>query len=205
MALQSSDWVLTTEAFEGLLSHLDDDAEHAASAYELLRQKLSRVFRYRGCTSALDLADEVFNRTARKIAQGEQIPQGEITNYLFGVARNVLREYYRRPEPGAISIDDLSPSAQPIEDPQRIAEELAPQRLTEDRLRCLEGCLERHPPETRELVISYYEGQERAKIRNRLEMAQRMGITMNTLRIRMHRTRSQLERCVSECLGREAQ
>lgn len=203
MTSRKTDWVLSAETFERLLAHFGDERETAATAYELARQKLVRLFRYRGCRSSSELADEVFNRVAHRIERGEQIARDQIGNYLFGVARNVLREYHRRPDGAAVGLDDIAPSAQPIDDPSARADEIEERRIADNRLECLEECLSKEPLETRAMVVEYYEGQEAAKIRNRREMADGLGTTLNSLRIRMHRVRVRLERCVTECLERE--
>jgi RNA polymerase sigma factor (sigma-70 family) len=196
---------LTHDSFHALLAHFDADRDRAAEEYELARAQLASLFRYRGCAVPFELADETINRVARKLAEGVVVPRDELLNYFYGVARNVLREYLRKPEMAASPVDDLPPSLHPSEDPEeaeRIRDEVD---LSEARLRCLEGCLDRLPAETRRLVVSYYEGKEAAKIRNRRQLAEELGVSANSLRIRVHRIREKLEACVSECITYEEQ
>jgi DNA-directed RNA polymerase specialized sigma24 family protein len=54
--------------------------------------------------------------------------------------------------------------------------------------------------ESRELIVAYYREQQRAKIKLRKELAERLGIPLNALRIRAHRIRAKLEECVVNCL-----
>lgn len=197
------EWTLTRDAFEGLLAHFDEDKERAAEKYELTRAELIRLFRYRGCNSFNELADETINRVARKIEEGEVIPSQELTAYFYGVARNVLREYRRNPETSAPALEELPPSAQPSEDPEKLVEMRAARRASERRFQCFEKCKEKLPPETRRLIVSYYEGDEGVKVRNRQRLARELNISVNSLRIRLHRIRERLERCVSECVNYE--
>jgi RNA polymerase sigma factor (sigma-70 family) len=200
MPSQKKEWILTENAFSRLLAHFDKDRERAAEKYEITRAELTRLFRYRGCNSPYELADEVINRVARKIEEGEIIPGPELSNYFYGVARNVLREHLRNPGTSASAIDELSASDHPSEDPEVLMELQDARNRSETRFRCLEYCLEKLPLETRKLVISYYEGEEGAKIENRQRLAEQMGITVNSLRIRLHRIREKLEKCVSACM-----
>ena len=196
------DWTLTGDAFNGLLAHFDEDAERAAEKYELARAELIRLFRYRGCNSFNELADETINRVTRKIEEGEIIPAQELTAYFYGVARNVLREYQRNPESSAAAIEELSPSDHPSENPEKLIEVRDSRVRSERRFQCFEECMRNLPPETRRLIVSYYEGEEGVKIKNRRALAEEMGISLNSLRIRLHRVREKLEKCASDCLDR---
>jgi DNA-directed RNA polymerase specialized sigma24 family protein len=65
----------------------------------------------------------------------------------------------------------------------------------------LERCIENLDPDDRELILSYYLGEERAKIENRRAIAVKLGVTMNALSIRACRLRDKLEACLRECLS----
>jgi DNA-directed RNA polymerase specialized sigma24 family protein len=60
--------------------------------------------------------------------------------------------------------------------------------------------MEQLPQGNRELVLEYYRDEKRAKINHRKELAERMGIAPNALRIRAHRIRLTLQQCVRACL-----
>jgi hypothetical protein len=64
---------------------------------------------------------------------------------------------------------------------------------------CLERCLSKIQPESRELILEYYRGEQRAKIERRSELATSLGLTTNALSIRACRIRSKLEICVRTC------
>jgi len=197
----NKDWLLTESAFSRLLAHFDADPERAAENYERTRAQLIRLFRYRGCNSNQDLADEVLNRVARKLDKGEIVHRAELTNYFYGVARNVLREYLRNPATLTSPLDGLSHSSHLSEDPQELMERDEAQQRSELRFRCLDECLLALAPEARLLIVSYYEGKEGAKIENRRRLARELGVSLNSLRINVHRTRERLERCVTLCLN----
>jgi hypothetical protein len=50
-------------------------------------------------------------------------------------------------------------------------------------------------------VLEYYEWGRRQRIGSRKELCQRLGLTLNAVRIRAHRIRASLERCVRDCAG----
>jgi DNA-directed RNA polymerase specialized sigma24 family protein len=77
--------------------------------------------------------------------------------------------------------------------------------IREQRLECLDCCLQSLKPEQRELVVEYYRDTKRQKIDRRRELAARLGISMNALGIRAWRIRSALESCVETCCKRRRQ
>ena len=76
------------------------------------------------------------------------------------------------------------------------AEDLA---LREQRLDCLDRCLEQLKPEQRTLIVDYYRDSRRQKIERRRELADRLGISMNALAIRACRIRDALLTCLEGC------
>ncbi len=198
-------WSLTEEAFKRLLAQFDPDAEVAAEKYELMRAEILKLFECRGCASPLDLADETINRVARRIAEGQQIPRESIRAYFYGVARNLMREHLRNPEREWTSIETLPPSDHPAEDPEQTQSERLERYSLERRLECLESCVEKLPTNMRDLAISYYKGREKTRIENRRRMAISLGVPLNTLRIRLHRIRERLEKCLFDCLRGSAE
>jgi hypothetical protein len=51
------------------------------------------------------------------------------------------------------------------------------------------------------LLIEYYKGEKGDRIRHRKLLARQLGIPPNALRIRVHRIREKLERCVNESVN----
>jgi DNA-directed RNA polymerase specialized sigma24 family protein len=61
-------------------------------------------------------------------------------------------------------------------------------------------CLGQLPPEQRELILSYYQGDKRDKIKNRSGLTRTLGISAGTLRMRALRLRASLQLCAESCL-----
>ncbi|HEY4591603.1 MAG TPA: RNA polymerase sigma factor [Thermoanaerobaculia bacterium] len=181
---------LTPEAFEALLRQLAPDRERAGELYETIRHKLVRLFEWRGCAAPEDLADVTFNRVARRLAEGVGLRSNDPYGYFCGVAHLVYKEVLRQAarEHRVLTSGDWPPPA---------AEEDEP---SDARLECLRRCLAELPPDQRDLVLRYHQGEH--NIRNRQQLAREAGIPMNALRIRVHRVRRKLESCVHACLGR---
>ncbi|HEX8292879.1 MAG TPA: hypothetical protein VF570_14065 [Pyrinomonadaceae bacterium] len=175
-------WILTQESFDALLGWLDPDPGRAAARYEEIRRRLIRFFTCRQCADADDLTDETINRVAAKVLGGLAYV-GETGPYFYGVAQNVHREYVRKKPPVP-----LPPPPCPTDEVER-------------KHACLEQCLERLQPRSRELIREFYQEEKQAKIEHRKRLAERMGMTPNALRIQAHRIRLVLLECVGRCLG----
>jgi RNA polymerase sigma factor (sigma-70 family) len=202
LASRKPSWRLTREAFDQLLDSLDADRDCAARRYEMIRAKLLKFFECRGCALPEDLADEAINRVARRLDEGQQIWTAEPASYFYGVARNVLKEYWVSPERQFAPLDTLPLPAHPYTDALK-HQEVECQRLhAERRLDWLAVGLDQLPAESRELILDYYQGDHRERIRHRKQIAERLGIPLNALRIRVYRIRERLERHFSEPLRR---
>ena len=177
------DWVLTQESFTALLTWLDPDPDKAGKKYEDIRRRLIKIFACRGCCESEDLADESINRVIFRLKDITDTFTGDPALYFYGVANKVHMEYLRRkpipPVPTPTSPED--------ED-------------VEQEYDCLEKCIQQLTAENRELVIEYYREEKRAKIENRKELADKLGIALNALRIRAHRLRHALQQCVQKCV-----
>ncbi|MDQ1637973.1 MAG: hypothetical protein QOF62_1312 [Pyrinomonadaceae bacterium] len=182
--VRNKDWTLTQESFDQLLGWLDPDREISGRKYEGIRTRLIKLFACRGCAESEDLADECINRVAKKLPQIVNTYEGDPALYFYGVARHIHQEYLRRP----------APAPEPI--PQTDEE-------SEHEYECLNKCLEELPPDSRNLVLQYYHEEKKAKIDHRKEMALRLGIAVNALRIRAYRIRATLQGCVHACLERK--
>jgi RNA polymerase sigma factor (sigma-70 family) len=183
-------WVLTKGSFDALLARLDPDRERAGERYEVLRQKVLRIFEARGCASAEDLVDETLDRVTRRLEEGENIL--DLSAYIGGVARRVAREAWLRQTrmAGEEAVPPAAAADAEPEDEELIAE-------------CFERCLASLPRESRELILKYYCGERREKIDGRQAMADRLGLSLNALRNRAHRIRGKLEDCISASVASE--
>jgi RNA polymerase sigma factor (sigma-70 family) len=201
---QKKVWDITQEAFDRLLAELHPDSELAGEQYEKIRQRLVKMFQWRGCAAAEECTDETFNRVAQKIGEGVRLWTDDPYSYFHGVALNVLREYWRSSEQLARALEE--PAAAPpglSPDPEELMlreiEDLEKERLLE----CLNRCLKELPPESLNLIKKYHQAEEADKDR-RKELARALGITPNALRIRAYRIRAEIEECVDNCLERES-
>lgn len=186
-------WTLTSEAFNCLLQAFDTDRDTAGQKYETIRRKLTEFFEARGSDSPPDHADESINRVARKIAEGEQIQ--DLNAYFYGVARLVwlenLRARDKEPTPLELAPTPFAANTSELE---------VERQHREDRLTCLEVCLTQLSGPNRTLIIEYYQEEKGLKIEHRKRQAERMNTTLNGLRLRASRIRSELTQCVHSCV-----
>ena len=182
-------WTLNQAAFDKLLERFSSDREEAAVRYETARRKLIRFFEWNSIPCAEDWTDEVINRVARRIDEGQDIDN--LMAYIWGVARIVYKEAKKLRDRGPIPLDDTPLTLQ----------QKAPEIIEPDvRQTCFDRCLEKLSDNSRNLILTYYQGVGAEKIKNRQELAEKMDIPLNALRIRVHRVRKDLEKCIAECL-----
>jgi RNA polymerase sigma factor (sigma-70 family) len=179
------EWSLSQDNFDELLAWLHPNRDQAGKIYEDIRQRLIKIFTYRGSAVAEDLADETINRVAKKVRGIKSTYVGDPSLYFHGVARYVYLEYVKK------TPDPLPPVL--ISKPEEPEE-------SELEYACLEQCMSHLTPNNRELVMEYFEDEKRAKINHRKELTERLGITLNALRIRAHRVCASLKKCMRECL-----
>jgi DNA-directed RNA polymerase specialized sigma24 family protein len=182
-------WTLNQEAFDKLLVAFDEDRDTAGRKYLEIRNNLTRFFEWRGCSFPEDHADETINRMAKRVVEGEQILNH--SGYAMGVARLLLLEINkgRQREQSALAEIGAAPDV------------YVPENDDESRLTCLRSCLQTLSPDNRELILQYYQGEKGEKIENRKKLLDRLGIPVNTLRMRALRLRERLQSCVEECQG----
>jgi DNA-directed RNA polymerase specialized sigma24 family protein len=182
---QKKKWDLSPESFESLLHWLDSDRDRAGKRYEDIRGRLIKIFSSRGCVEPDFLADETINRVAKRVEEIAETYEGDPALYFYGVANKIHLEQFKKQKPITISpvvpdLDDFEPE-----------------------YTCLDDCIGHLPPDSRDLVLQYYEQDQHAKIVNRQRLAERLGIGLNALRIRAHRTRLTLRKCIMSCLEKK--
>lgn len=186
-------WELTAEAFAKLLAGFDSNPERAAAQYESLRAALVKFFDWQGALFPEELADETFNRVARRLDEGVELQNA--ATYCHGVARLVLLESRKRAEHRRAEFDETVAIADPREQFETSS--------GDERRSCFDRCLNELPLENRRLVLSYYQHDKRQKIDGRQTLANQLGLPLNALRSRVQRIRDRLEQCVKRCLARE--
>jgi RNA polymerase sigma factor (sigma-70 family) len=186
------DLAIPPKSFDEILAWLHPDRDQAGAIYVQLRHDLTKIFTWNRCADPDGLTDEVLDRVARKVHDVRPTFEGDPKLYFYGVARNLIKESPKRVK-RQVSLED--------------AELRAPDTSMEDetvrmREECLNSCLQRLSPEKRELILSYYTKDKQAKIDYRSEMARQRGISVETLRVRIHRLRGTIETCIERCLDR---
>jgi RNA polymerase sigma factor (sigma-70 family) len=168
--------------------HPSFDALLNPPEFERVRGRLVRIFARRGCSIPEDLADETIARVVSKVPEIASHYEGHPLRFVYAVARNVYREFSRRPR--TVSIEDQAPLEAPSTDDAARKEEIHA---------CLESCLSNLDADDRRLIREYYRFEKGGKIDGRIELAMDLGIAMNTLRIRAYRIRKRLSLCVLGC------
>lgn len=171
---------LTPEAFELLLQWLNPDRGKAGEQYEAIRHRLIIFLSGRGCWEADLLADRTIAVVAGKVPKLIGQYKGKPVYYFIGVARKIHQEWLRSRR--------RTPRPPP-----------SPGGWAEQDYRCLEQCLEQLTPRARRMFEEYYLRRDSDKE----SLAKEFGITLNALRIRVHRIRQRLKSCVRDCLDRE--
>jgi DNA-directed RNA polymerase specialized sigma24 family protein len=182
-------WTLTQEAFDKLLVALGGDSDSAAQKYLEIRTNLTRFFEWRGCSFPEDHADETINRIAKRVGEGEEILN--YSGYAMGVARLLLLEINKGRQREQLALAEIGTSSEVYEEPDD----------GESRLICLRSCLQTLSTDNRELILEYYQGEKGEKIQNRKKLMDRLGIPVNTLRMRALRLRERLQTCVADCVA----
>ena len=173
-----------------MLALLDADRTSAGARYEELRARLIRFFEWRGAFNSEDLADICFDRVLKKIGEGEEIEN--VAAYSATVAQFVYKESFRSTDRVTDSLDG--------EGAPDIADVVA--ETTEDeRMICLDRCLAGFQADERNLVVAYYDTDDKTMIASRKRLADSLAMSMNTLRIKVCRLKAKLENCVRDCCG----
>jgi DNA-directed RNA polymerase specialized sigma24 family protein len=173
---------LKQEDFDRLLSWLDPDPERAGVVYERIRWRLIAILASRGCRIPEELADDTIDRVARRVVDIQQSYVGDKAIYFLGVMNNVHHEYLKQPViPRPLELDD------DVETKERTHS-------------CLDKCLDKLAPNSRQVIERYYAENKRAKIDLRKRIAAEFGISLNTLRLRALRIREKLQVCIEQCL-----
>jgi DNA-directed RNA polymerase specialized sigma24 family protein len=175
---------VTPEKFASFLEWLSPDRDSAGDEYERLRFRLCTFFSQRRCSFSDELADETINRVILK--SSEERIENKIA-YCYGVARNVYRESLRK-ERTHLDIDDVTIAAKEPEEQGFSGE-------------CLDQCLAKLSPETRNLLLDYFSEAKFRKIELHRRISESLKMTHTALRMRVMRSKQKLKICVQECMS----
>ena len=95
--------------------------------------------------------------------------------------------------PGVVGLDKIQHEPVALDTSREVAEK-------EDRLDCLDNCLDALPYASRDLIMEYYVDEKRDRIDRRRDLAERLGLRRDALANRAQRLRDKLEQCVTRCL-----
>lgn len=183
------------ESFEEILGWLNADRDVAAAMYIQLRHDLAKMFLWGRCADPEGMTDETFDRVAKKVHGVRPTYEGDPRLYFRAVANNLIKENNKKIK-SQLSLEGIDlpvPALIETEDETAEIEE------------CLRQCLLKLGPDKRELILGYYAKEKQAKIDHRNELAQKFGITVETLRVRVFRIRESLAECIQRCLKRKRQ
>jgi DNA-directed RNA polymerase specialized sigma24 family protein len=183
---ETSHQQLSLASFTDLLQWLDPDRERAAEKYETIRNGLIKLFASRGFGNPEQLADDTFDRVASKVAHLVETYVGNPTAYFFRVARAVMMEGLKRSAHDLMSVGIVGG-----------------ENVSDQTYHCLERCLDQLSEANRDLILQYYTSESQSKVTKRVELAQRLGVSSNALRLRVHKIRQALEKCVRSCVQDE--
>lgn len=182
------DWTLTQEAFDLLLEWLSSDREKAGALYEEIRSRLIKIFQIRGCANAEILSDETINRVTSKLPELIPIYEGDPVRYFYNVANKIHLE----------SISSKRKKEEQL-DPEVHARYFGIPQPPEDDAEVpvlyLQQCLNELPKQSRQLVLEYF-AVESAKSENRRILAEKAGMNLNILRIKILRLKRKLRACI---------
>ncbi len=180
---QNARWALTATALDAILTRLDADRERAAVKYESLRARLQALLGWWGSSNPIELADKTLDRVAAKLEEGAVVPEASLPAYLRSVARLVYYEALRENEREERALREA---------PQAGGADLDAERT----LHALDECLETLGFSERELILDYYTSDSGPKIAARRRLGAKLNLSPAALRIRAHRLRERLEKCV---------
>jgi RNA polymerase sigma factor (sigma-70 family) len=183
--------VIRPEGFDEILAWLNPNREAAGATYVQLRHALTKIFVWNRCADPEGLTDEVIDRVAKKVHLLRHTFVGDPKLFFYGVARNLLKEVPKKIKTH-VSLDD-------VDLPAKLADEIE-EETADMREDCLHSCLQELGSEKRDLILAYYAAEKKAKIDHRTELARQLGVTVETLRVRVFRIRGVLEGCIERCL-----
>lgn len=171
-----------------LLDWLHEDRDEAGAIYVKLLERLAFTFRL--FDDPDEIANEVIDRVCQNLQDGKVDKTGKAANYIYGVARNVKREKFRRKKV-FLSFD-----------PDIKINELEPDKVDEEELEKLcnaaKDCIN-EAGENGKIFMKYYFGTESAdKFDYRKELARENGMKIKALRVKVLRIRAKLEECVEK-------
>lgn len=186
----------TQDDLRRLLKRLDPDPAVAWETYLSVWQKLVTFFQCNKCHAASDQADEALSRIARRDDLDSIRNFGA---FAYGVARTMRSEIHEKlkrdvPLDGFPEGDIPDSKCGNLE--TRIVEGIDTQRKVE----CFLQCLDKLPHDDRALLLAFKLADRETRVGDRRKLAAEAGVSASTLRVRVSRIGSDMERCARKCL-----
>lgn len=179
-------------AWDALLARLAQErGGDAATAYPKLHTDLQRYFTLQGDDEPAEAADVTLDRVARHLWEDRSIQQ--VFHYTIGVARLVcLERRRRRAQTQAVAQSLVAEAPASVS-----AGDTAETDAGEEKLAAMQRCLARLSPAEQSLLRAYC-AEEKAVTQEatRLRLAAERNMTLNGLRVQVHRLRARMEKCL---------
>lgn len=166
------------EPFDDLLARLEPELADSTARYKQLRSKLIKYFQWNRCGDPESLADETITRALKTVIKGTEIRADNRYYFIYAIAKNVRNEYIRREIKDRNLLDNFHEPTVELKD-------------AED---CYVECLLNLPADKLKLLHEYFLDK-----RNSEQLAEELGITINALRLQIHRLKKALETCFEDC------
>jgi len=172
-----------------MLDWLNPDRERAGEKFMTIGTRVTKILVRRQCYAAEELWDETSNRVCHRVRDFVDSYVGDPALYFYAVAKLVHLEWLKDEKWKKERLVNKQPDPPEPDDDHELIHE------------CLGECLQKLDVEDRELLLKYYEKEKREKIASRKELADKRGITLNNLRMQIHRTNVDLRKCIERCLN----
>lgn len=168
------------QAFEDLLLRLEPKYPDQEKRYKQLRLKMVKFFAWKRCEDPDSLADETISRAVKKISEGEVIRAGNPYSYIYAIAKHVFMEYLREKRKREVIANDLPDDLQSYPEESQDCRKQCLQKLSKDKLSLLQKYYMSEPP--REMLAKSFK------------------VSLNALRLQVHRLKQELRTCEKDCL-----
>jgi hypothetical protein len=157
--------------------------------YEELHSRVLRILVRRQCYESEELWDETVNRVCHLVPTVAPSYVGDPALFFYGVVKLVHLEWLKAEKVKRDAVDNR-PAPESGEHLERVHG-------------CLDECLKKLEELNREdnrLILEYYAKDRREKIEHRKRLAADRSLTINTLRMRVHRINLDLKKCINTCM-----
>lgn len=175
---------MDSDHFDALLRVLDANTVAAGLGYRQLHQRLIHFFRLNNASDPEALADEALDRLGRRIGMLQPDDIGSPQAFALGIGRHLLQEDQRKQRRESEAATEWA------------AYTLANDGHHEELLHALDHCMALMREDQRQLLQSYYQWTGRQKIEHHRQLAEKLGLTMNAMRNRLMRARTELDKCL---------